>query len=84
MEHEMAFQLQLLDVHFIFHKQAKHGCCRNANFHSLLTLRCACLHLCLRSHLCLMRKVFGVLHPKLVFTDHFCGDKKSTDLAAFI
>lgn len=44
MEHGMAFHLQLLGVHFIFHKQAKHGCCRNVFLHSLLTLRCACLH----------------------------------------
>lgn len=72
MEHEMAFQLQLLDVHFIFHKQAKHGCCRNANFHSLLTLRCGRLHLGLRSHLCVVSRglcfeTIGVL--QLVFTD---------------
>lgn len=44
MEHGMAFHLQLLGVHFIFHKQAKHGCCRNVFSHSLLTLRCACPH----------------------------------------
>lgn len=43
MEHGMAFHLQLLGVHFIFHKQAKHGCYRNVFLHSLLTLRCACL-----------------------------------------
>lgn len=43
MEHGMAFHLQLLGVHFIFHKQAKHGCYHNVFLHSLLTLRCACL-----------------------------------------
>ncbi len=70
MEHGMAFHLQLLGVHFIFHKQAKHGCCRNAFLHSLLTLHCACLHQSLRCRF--TRKLVQthlLSHPRSVSKD---------------